>query len=81
MLSSVLTSNRAVQVNIAVVRTFVRLRQILSTHENLARKLDSLERRYDEQFKVVFDAIRQLMTPPATPTSRKIGFHVARDSK
>jgi len=73
MLSSVLNSKRAVQVNIEIVRAFVRLRQIMSTHKDLARKLEALEKKYDAQFKVVFDAIRQLMTPPE-PGKRKIGF-------
>ncbi len=73
MLSSVLHSHRAVQVNIEVVRTFVRLRRILATHADLARKLVALEKRYDAQFKVVFDAIRELMTRP-DPTRRRIGF-------
>ncbi len=73
MLSSVLNSPRAVKVNIEIMRAFVRLRQILSAHADLARKLDALERKYDSQFKVVFDAIRQLMTPPAAKTKR-IGF-------
>jgi hypothetical protein len=73
MLSSVLHSERAVQVNIEVVRTFVRLRRILATHEDLARKMVALEKRYDAQFKVVFDAIRELMVPPV-PSKRRIGF-------
>ncbi|TAJ89204.1 ORF6N domain-containing protein [bacterium] len=73
MLSSVLNSKRAVQVNIEIMRAFVRLRKIMSTHKDLARKLDALEKKYDAQFKVVFDAIRQLMTPPE-PSKRKIGF-------
>jgi len=64
MLSSALRSKRAVQVNIAIMRAFVRLREILATHKELARKLREMERRYDEQFKVVFDALRQLMDPP-----------------
>jgi len=75
MLSSVLNSKRAVQVNIEIMRAFVRLRKIMSTHKDLARKLDALEKKYDAQFKVVFDAIRQLMTPPE-PRKRKIGFIV-----
>jgi hypothetical protein len=75
MLSSVLNSERAIQVNIAIMRTFAQLRQMLASHADLARKLANLERRYDAQFKVVFDAIRQLMTPP-DPTRKKIGFHV-----
>jgi len=73
MLSSVLSSPRAILVNIAIMRAFVRLREILNTHAELARKLDSLEKRYDSQFKVVFDAIRQLMTPPE-PKTKRIGF-------
>ena len=74
MLSSVLRSRRAIQVNITIMDTFVRLRQMLSSHVELARKLASLEKKYDAQFKVVFDAIRQLMEPP--PTKRRaIGFH------
>jgi hypothetical protein len=75
MLSSVLKSERAVQVNIAIMRTFVRLRQLLASNAKLARKLEILERKYDAQFKVVFDAIRQLMVPPE-PNKRKIGFLV-----
>jgi len=75
MLSSVLRSKRAVQVNIEIMRAFVRLRQMLASNAELARKLDALERKYDAQFKVVFDAIRQLMTPPE-PNKRKIGFLV-----
>ena len=73
MLSSVLRSPRAVQVNIAIMRAFVRLRGLLASSEALARKLDALERKYDAQFKVVFDAIRQLMSPPAAGR-RMIGF-------
>jgi hypothetical protein len=73
MLCSVLHSKRAIAVNVEVVRTFVRLRQILTSNTELARKLDHLERKYDHQFKIVFDAIRQLMAP--NPSSRKqIGF-------
>lgn len=74
MLSSVLHSDQAVRVNIEIMRAFVRLREILSTHADLARKLESLERKYDSQFKAVFDAIRQLMTPPV-PKKKPIGFH------
>jgi hypothetical protein len=73
MLSSVLRSRRAIQVNIAIVRAFVRLRDMLASHKDLARKLEALEKRYDTQFKVVFDAIRELMAPPARPPA-KIGF-------
>ena len=74
MLSSVLTSRRAVQVNIAVMRTFVRLREMMATHKDLSRKLDELEKRYDQQFKVVFDAIRGLMAPSSSSPKRRIGF-------
>ncbi len=75
MLSSVLNSERAIQVNIEIMRAFVRLRRMLASHAELARKLDALEKKYDTQFKVVFDPIRQLMAPPATKR-RPIGFHV-----
>ncbi len=74
MLSTVLRSARAVQVNIAIMRTFVRLREMLLSNADLARKLSALEQKYDAQFKVVFDAIRELMTPPEKP-KRQIGFH------
>ena len=73
MLSSVLRSPRAVLVNIAIMRAFVKLREILATHRDLARSLEEMENRYDAQFKVVFDAIRELMTPPEKPR-RRIGF-------
>jgi hypothetical protein len=73
MLSSVLRSPRAVQVNIEIMRAFVRLRQMLQQNADFARKLAALERRYDVQFKVVFDAIRELMAPPVKP-KRRIGF-------
>jgi hypothetical protein len=75
MLSTVLNSERAIQVNIEIMRAFVRLRQMLASNAQLARKLDDLEKKYDAQFKVVFDAIRQLMTPPEQ-SKRKIGFLV-----
>ena len=75
MLSSVLHSPRAVQVNLGIMRAFVRLRQMLASNADLARKLEAMEKKYDAQFKVVFDAIRQLMSPPAKP-KREIGFHV-----
>jgi phage regulator Rha-like protein len=73
MLSSVLNSQRAIQVNIQIMRTFTRLREILATHEELRRKIEQMEKKYDGQFQVVFEAIRQLMTPPETK-KRKIGF-------
>ncbi len=75
MLSSVLRSERAVQVNIEIIRAFVRLRQILASHAELAQQLAALEQKYDAQFKAVFDAIRELMAPPKTERKR-IGFHV-----
>lgn len=74
MLSSVLRSERAVRVNIEIMRTFVRLREMLVGHAELARKLAVLERKYDAQFKVVFDAIRELMKPPEQSKKRPIGF-------
>ena len=73
MLSSVLRSRRAVVVNIEIMRAFVRLRGILKTHAELAQKLASLERKYDGKFSVLFEAIRELMSP-ATPPRRRIGF-------
>jgi hypothetical protein len=75
MLSSVLRSKRAIRVNVEIMRTFVRLRQLLASHADLAARLDELEKRYDAQFKIVFDAIRGLMSEPATPR-KQIGFHV-----
>ena len=74
MLSSVLRSERAVRVNVEIMRAFVRLRRLLATHADLARKLDELEKKYDAQFRVVFDAIRELMTPDTVPKERRIGF-------
>src|SRR4030066_679990 len=74
MLSSVLNSDRAIKVNIEIMRAFVSLRQLLASNAELARKLDALEKKYDHQFKVVFDAIKQLMTPPDTKKKNKIGF-------
>jgi len=79
MLSSVLNSERAVQVNIAIIRAFVKLREMLSTNKDLARKLADMEKKYDSQFKIVFDAIRQLMTP-AEPKKDKIGFRRDKDA-
>jgi len=79
MLSSVLHSKRAVLVNVEIMRAFVRLRRILASHADLARRLDALEKKYDVQFKVVFDAIRKLMAP-AKPKRRRIGFMVEKDN-
>ncbi len=76
MAATILNSPVAVQVSIQIVRTFVRLRQLLATHAQLTRKLVELERKYDDQFKVVFDAIRELMVPPEPGAKRRIGFRV-----
>ncbi len=73
MLSSVLRSERAVLVNVAIMRAFVRLRQMLAANKELAQRLDELEKKYDAQFRVVFDAVRGLMEPPAS-SPRRIGF-------
>ncbi|MBT3213934.1 MAG: ORF6N domain-containing protein [Deltaproteobacteria bacterium] len=73
MLSSVLRSTRAIQVNIEIMRTFTQLREAALTHVKLSRKLEQMETKYDQQFKVVFDALKALVTPPKT-TKRKIGF-------
>jgi len=81
MLSSVLRSDRAAAVNVEIMRAFVRLRRMLADHEELARKLDALERKYDAQFKAVFDAIRQLMQPPERAASLEMGFHTLRKRK
>jgi Asp-tRNA(Asn)/Glu-tRNA(Gln) amidotransferase A subunit family amidase len=78
MLSSVLKSQRAVQVNIEIMRAFVRLRRMLASHADLARRLDALEQNYDAQFKAVFDAIRELMTPTVPRRRRAIGFQAGK---
>ena len=81
MLASVLNSPIAVQASIAVVRAFIRLREILATHKELARKLEELEKRiegHDEEITALFDAIRELMEPPEKP-GKRIGFHVRTD--
>lgn len=78
MLSGVLNSQRAIQVNIAIMRTFVKLKDILSNHKELAYKLDELERKiekHDEDIRTIFEAIRQLMIPPPEKPKRRIGFH------
>jgi hypothetical protein len=79
MLSSVLNSDRAIEVNIQIMRAFVKLREMIATHKDLAKKLEELEKKYDAQFRVVFDAIRELMIPPEGD-KRKIGF-LAKDMK
>ncbi|MDA8125632.1 MAG: ORF6N domain-containing protein [Deltaproteobacteria bacterium] len=73
MLSGILNSEQAVQVNIAIMRAFVKLREMIASHKDLSKRLDDLEKKYDSQFRIVFDAIRELMAPPAKPR-RKIGF-------
>jgi hypothetical protein len=77
MLSSVLRSGLAVQVNIAIMRAFVHLRELLASHADLVHRLDEIEQKYDGQFHLVFDAIRQLMSPPAKATA-EMGFHTIR---
>ncbi len=73
MLSSVLNSERAIEVNIRIMRVFTNLRQMLTTHADLKRKMDAIEKKYDEQFAIVFQVIQELMTPPEKPR-KKIGF-------
>jgi hypothetical protein len=75
MLASVLSSPVAIQASIQVVRAFIRLRELLGDHVELAHRIDELEGRYDGQFKAVFDAIRQLMETSPAPRERRIGFH------
>lgn len=75
MLSSVLNSRRAILVNIQIMRTFTKLREMLASHVELRRKIEEMERKYDYQFKVVFDAIKKLLEPPEKPKN-PIGFHV-----
>ena len=75
MLSSVLRSKRAIQVNIQIIRTFTKLRELIATNKELREKIEKMERTYDQQFQVVFEAIKQLLAPPAKPT-RKIGFNI-----
>ena len=77
MAANVLNSKRAVRVSVQIVRAFIRLRQILASNETLARKLNDLEKKYDHQFKIVFDAIRELMTPPPSGI-KPIGFRPKR---
>ena len=79
MLSGVLRSPRAVRVNIEIMRAFVRLRRMLATHADLAQRLDELESKYDAQFRIVFDAIRELMAPSDPPRKRRIGFHTEKN--
>jgi hypothetical protein len=80
MISSVLNSERAVQVNIEIVRAFVRLRAMVFSYKELARKVDALEKKYDAQFKVVFDAIRKLMEPPIQSLKPRVGLRVGDEA-
>jgi phage regulator Rha-like protein len=75
MLSSVLNSKRAIQVNIQIMRTFNKLRQILSSHKEIIKKIEEMEKKYDGQFKMVFEAIRKIIMPPSKP-KRRIGFRI-----
>jgi hypothetical protein len=79
MLSSVLNSPRAIQVNIEIMRAFVRLRQMVTSNADLARKLNALERKYDGQFKIVFAAIRELTEPVTKKKNRRIGFRAEQE--
>jgi len=79
MLSSILNSKRAIEVNIQIMRTFTKLREMIATHKDLVRKLDALEKKYDEQFQIVFEAIRQIIEVEEKP-KRQIGF-IAKESK
>ena len=79
MLSGVLRSKRAIQVNIGIMRAFVEMREALITHKELARKLNDMEKKYDHQFAVVFDAIRKLMSEPPVPKKNQIGYIKSKD--
>jgi hypothetical protein len=80
MLSSVLRSKRAIQVNVQIMRAFTQLRKMLSTHEDLKRKIESMEKKYDQQFQIVFEAIKQLLSEEDKP-KKKIGFTVKEKQK
>ncbi len=75
MLSTVLNSKTAIQVNIQIIRTFIRLRELLVTHGDLRRKIEAMEKKYDQQFQIVFEAIKSLLAPPSGSKRRAIGFH------
>ena len=75
MLSSILNSERAIQANIQIMRTFAKIKELILHHKDLHRKIEEMERKYDSQFKVVFDAIREILNPPVKP-KKPIGFHV-----
>ncbi len=79
MLANVIKSSTAIKMSIAIIRTFVKLREIALTHEDLKRRIEAMEKKYDKQFKVVFDALRQLLTPPPEKLKRRIGFHSHHD--
>jgi len=79
MLSSVLNSKRAIQVNIQIMRTFTKIRELIATHKDLQKKIEDMEKKYDHQFKVVFDAIKQLLAKPE-PKKKKIGFVIREHS-
>ena len=81
MLSSVLNSKRAIQVNIQIIRTFTKLRELIASNKELREKIEKLENKYDQQFKVVFDAIRKLLEPPKALPARKIGFRTVKIGK
>ena len=81
MLSSVLLSQRAIAVNIEIMQVFIRLRQLLASHADLPRRLDEMGKKYDQQFQIVFDAIRQLMTEPVERPKPPIGFSSERDRR
>lgn len=76
MLSSVLNSKRAIQVNVQIIKTFTRLRRLIASNKEILEKVERMEQKYDAQFKVVFDTIRKLLTPPEEPPRRRIGFGV-----
>ena len=80
MLSSVLNSDRAIQVNIQIMRAFTKLREMLSTHEDLKKKIEAMEKKYDQQFQVIFEAIKQLLETEAKP-KKKIGFTIKEKQK
>ncbi len=75
MLSGILKSPRAIHTNVQIMRTFTRIRELLLTHKDLQQKIDAMEEKYDKQFRVVFEAIRELIAPPVNPNKRPIGFH------
>jgi len=80
MLSGVLRSKRAVAVNVEIMRAFVKLRRMLASNAELARRLEELEKKYDSQFRIVFEAIRSLMEPTEEPKRGRIGFQPSRDA-